>query len=150
MQDWIKPIGNHLFHCSAKCDGDPEKLIQMWQSLMEHITGKHSFARKFPRYKKCTNMKYTRAQNIKKKWIPKLTPAYEAINSVVNKKAYLTDMVHLTNAHHTGNLEVFRSLVNSYAPKRKELELNVQDARVKLAILDHNTNVGKQQAVMER
>lgn len=55
-------------------------------------------------------------------------------------------MAHLTNPLHTGSLEVFHSLINSYAPKRQEFELNVQDARVKLAILDHNNNVGKQQA----
>ena len=57
-------------------------------------------------------------------------------------------MVHLTKPYHTGSLEVFHSLINSYAPKRQAFELNVMSARIKLAILDHNNNVGRKQAVV--
>ena len=38
LQDWINPIGNHLFWCSEKCNGDSEQLIQMWKSLLHHVT----------------------------------------------------------------------------------------------------------------
>lgn len=60
----------------------------------------------------------------------------------------LKDMEHLVNPYHTGSLEVFHSLINSYASKRNQFELNVMDSRVKVAILDHNCNVHRQQATV--
>ena len=82
----------------------------------------------------------------RKKWLTKDSPAYNNLEKVVLDKRNLKDMEQLTNPLHTGSLEVFHSLINCYAPKRLGFELNVQDARVKLAIINHNNNVGKEQA----
>ena len=60
------------------------------------------------------------------------------------------DMGQLVNPLHTGSLEVFHSLINSYASKRNHFELNVMDARIKLAILDHNCNISRKQATVQR
>ena len=49
-------------------------------------------------------------------------------------------MPKLANSYHTGSIEVFNSLVNMYTNKRKGFELNVMDARVKLAGIDENVN----------
>ena len=43
LKDWIKPVGNHLFWCSENCGGDPDKLIEMWKSLLHHVTNRHNF-----------------------------------------------------------------------------------------------------------
>ena len=86
----------------------------------------------------------------KKKWIKKNSPAYNVIEKVVLDKKNLNDMDHLANTYHTGSLEVFHSLLNSYASKRQEFELNVMVARVKLAILDHNDNVYRKQATISK
>ena len=107
-----------------------------------HISGIDSFKKKFPKYPKCAHKRLTKVQARKKEMVVKGTPAYEAITKVIPNKKYLEDMKLLANANHTGNLEVFHSLINTYAPKRQEFELNVQNARVQLAIIDHNENVG--------
>ncbi len=150
LKEWIKPIGNHLFWCSENCDGDQEKLVQMWQSLLHHITNKHKFGKVFSKYKSCAHRKYTSSESRKKKWIKRDSPAYYALEKIINNKRYLKDIPHLANPLHTGSLEVFHSLINSYAPKRQEFELNVQNARVRLAILDHNNNVNKKQATLQK
>ena len=118
----------------------------MWKSLLHHIVDKHKFGKTYPKYKRCSHKVYTRNEARKKKWLTKDSPAYNNLEKVVLDKRNLKDMEQLTNPLHTGSLEVFHSLINCYAPKRLGFELNVQDARIKLAIIDHNNNVGKEQA----
>ena len=148
LQDWIKPIGNHLFWCANNCDGDPEQLIQMWKSLLNHVTNKHKFSNQFPKYPKCQHREFTSEEARKKKWIEKDSPAYQALDDVITNPRDLKDMEHLADPYHTGEIEVFHSLITCYAPKRQEFELNVMDARVKLAILDHNNNVKRKQSTI--
>ena len=145
LQDWIKPVGNHLFWCANNCDGDPEKLIQMWKSLLNHVTNKHKFSSQFPKYPECQHRKFTPDETRKKKWIEKDSSAYQALEDIITNPRDLKDMEHMAEPFHTGDIEVFHSLLTCYAPKRQEFELNVMDARVKLAILDHNNNVGRKQ-----
>ena len=78
------------------------------------------------------------------------TEVYAEIEKVVMDKTNLKDMEQLKDPYHTGSLEVFHSLLNSYVSKRKEFELNVMDARVKLAVLDHNSNVDRKQATIRK
>jgi len=150
LEGWIKPVGNHLFWCSENCEGDPVKLIQMWLSLLHHVTNRHKFSKKYPNYPKCAHKRYTKEESLKKKWIVKDSPAYVALEKVICNKTNLKEMHHLTNPYHTGSVESFNSLINMYAPKRQEFSLNVMDARVKLAVLDHNCNVGRKQSVIKR
>ena len=69
ISDWIEPIGNHLFWFCSNCDTDGETLVQMWKSLLLHITNKHEFATHFPKYSKCNYKQYSKEQSLKKKWI---------------------------------------------------------------------------------
>lgn len=148
IQEWIRQIGNHLFWCAENCKGDAETLKQMWKSLLHHVTNRHRFKRVYPKYPKCCHKSLKRKETAQKKWIVKDSVAYDALENVVTESKTLNDMDHLVNPLHTGSIEVFHSLVNSYAPKRLEFELNVMDARVKVAVIDHNSNVGRQQAVI--
>ena len=150
VQEWIKPIGNHLFWCAENCNGDAETLRQMWKSVLNHITNKHTFKTQHPKYPKCQHKPLPKEKSKRKKWIKKFTPAYNVIEKVILDSKNLKDMEHLTKPYHTGSLEVFHSLINSYATKRQEFELNVMDARVKLAVIDHNNNVYRQQATVKK
>ena len=148
LKEWIKPLANHLFWCADNSEDDPEKLRQMWQSVLFHIRNKHTFKTVHPKYPNCSHDPYSKSKARRTKWLEKDSPAYLALEKVVNDTRNLKDMEHLTKPYHTGSLEVFHSLINSYASKRQEFELNVMDARVKLAVLDHNNNVGRKQAVI--
>ena len=92
----------------------------------------------------------SKAKSQRKKWVKKFCPAYNAMEKVILDSKNLNDMDHLTKPYHTGSLEVYHSLINSYASKRQEFDINVMDARVKLAILDHNHNVNRAQATITK
>ena len=89
--------------------------------------------------------RFTPDETRKKKWIENDSPAYQALEDIITTPRDLKDMEHMAEPFHTGDIEVFHSLLKCYAPKLQEFELNVMDARVKLAILDHNNNVGRKQ-----
>ena len=59
-------------------------------------------------------------------------------------------MVHLVEPCHTGSLEVFHSLINVYATKSQEFGFNTMNARVEIAVFDHNNNVGRKQDVIKK
>ncbi len=60
-------------------------------------------------------------------------------------KRLVSDIEKLTRAVHTGNLESYHSLINKYCPKRQHFSFNGMLIRTKLAILDLNNNLGRQQ-----
>lgn len=150
LGDWIKPVGNHLFFAAQSCNGDSEMLIDIWKSLLLHVTNRHKFKKSYPKYPSCKHKKYTKKENQKKKWIKKDSAAYYQLEKVILDKRNLADMPKLANSFHTGNIEVFNSVVNMYASKRKEFDLNVMDARIKLAAIDFNTNVNRKQALVTK
>ena len=120
----------------------------MWKYVLEHITNRHTFKKEFPKYPKCAHAKFSKKVSREKKWIEKYSPAYNNIEKVVLDKKTLEDLVQLAEPYHTGSVEVFHSLLNSYAPKRQVFELNVMNARIQLAILDHNNNINRKQSVI--
>jgi hypothetical protein len=58
-------------------------------------------------------------------------------------------MEKLTEFRHTGELEVFHSLMLKYLPKRKHFSYRSMLARTQLAALDHNHNFNRVQAVVK-
>ena len=117
LGEWIKPVANHLFWCAENCDGDAEKLSEMWISVLHHVTNRHKFSKPFNKYRMCAHKKYTQAEASKKKWMKKDSPPYNALEKVVLHKRILADLPHLARPYHTGSVEVFNSVVNMYAPK---------------------------------
>ena len=49
----------------------------------------------------------------------------------------------LSHGQHTGALENLHSLILAYAPKRLDFDPPGYQARVKLAIIEHNSNTGR-------
>ena len=83
IQEWIKPIGNHLFWCTENCGEDPEKLKQMWKSLLHHICNKHKFTKTYPKYSACLHKTFSKEKVRKTKWIKKYSPTYNVIEKVI-------------------------------------------------------------------
>ena len=146
----IKAIGNQLFWRCNNCDGDAETLVQMWKSLLFHITSEHEFATHFPKYPKCNHKQYSKEQSLKKKWMDKKSVADDCIEKIILDPKILKDMVHLVEPYHTGSREVFHFLINAYATNSQELDFNTMNTRVGIAVLDHNNNVGRKQDVIEK
>ena len=91
-----------------------------------------------------------RKQTLKKEWIDKKSvAAYDCIEKIILDPKILKDMVHLVEPYHNGSLEVFHSLINVYATKSQKFDFNTMNARVEIAVLDHNSNVGRKQDVIK-
>ena len=82
LEDWIKSIGNHLFWCAENCNGDPELLIRMWQSVLHHISDNHTL---HPKYPKCKHRTYTKEERHRKKWIEKDSMACNYLENIINQ-----------------------------------------------------------------
>ena len=80
-----------------------------------------------------------------KKWLRSGSIVHRTLINVVKDKTLLKDIKKLTGYHHTGSLEVFHSLLLKYCPKRQHFSYVGMQARIELAILDHNYNTERKQ-----
>ena len=82
-----------------------------------------------------------------KKWLTSNSPAHNALKEVVFNKTLLKDIRNLNEFCHTGNLEVYHSLMTKYCPKRHEFDTVQMAARTALVVLEPNDNTGQEQNV---
>lgn len=145
LSPWSQSISNHLWWCAANCGGDANKLTEMWISIIHHVVNVHHFSGEY--FQHCAHPCLSDNEQRRKKWLEPLSPAHNALKEIVMKKTLLTDIRHLSEFCHTGQLEVYHSLITKYCPKRQEFDLTPMTARTALAVLDHNNNVDRQQQV---
>lgn len=145
IEGWIKSINNHMWFCARSCNNDPVILIEMWQSLMYHITNEHVWDSdsNFKTFRKCSHAPLDAEISRLKKWIVKGSPVYMALEKELMNKRLLKDLEHIADFMHTGALEVFHNVVLKYAPKRLHFDYPQMIARLRLAALDHNYNTGR-------
>ena len=146
---WIKCVSNHLWWCSQTCGGSAESLRERWISILNHVVDKHRWENN-KYFHKCGHGSLSRRKEKKTKWLEDGSSAYIAIEEVVLNKKFLKDIEKLTEFHRTGELEVYHSLLLKYAPKRLHFSYKGMVARTQLAVIDHNSNTGRNQATVTR
>ena len=139
LMPWIQAISNHLWWCAATCGGDPDMLREKWVSVLHHIVDR-----------KCGHPAMSRRERKSINWLKAGSPAHVALEEVVTNTKLLNDVGKLTEFHHTGELEQYHSLLLKYAPKKEHFSYNGMVARTQLAIMDHNHNVNREQAVLKK
>ncbi|XP_073714613.1 uncharacterized protein [Misgurnus anguillicaudatus] len=145
LQPWIRSICNHLWYSCATCGGDPNELLVKWKSILYHIVGVHSWIEE-GNTKKCDHNDLNPEQQWRKKWLQKESHAYRTLERLVLDKRLLNDLRQMALFKHTGELEVFHSALLKYCSKSLHFHYTSMVARTQLAVLDHNENVGRQQA----
>lgn len=145
LSPWSQSICNHLWWCASNCNGDEDLLVESWSAIIHHTVNRHEFPGVC--YTKCAHPQLTDDQQRRKKWLIPDSAAHNALKEVVLNKALLKDIRHLNEFCHTGNLEVYHSLMTKYCPKRQEFDSVQMSARTALAVLDHNNNCGREQKV---
>ena len=145
---WIQSISNHLWWSAQSCKGDAQLLVEKWKSILHHISKLHEWDSDpnslFP---KCVHPTLSPEEQSSKKWLKSGSAAHNALRTVVLQDTLLRDIKKLDGFHHTGSLEVFHSLLLKYCPKRQHFSYDGMQARIELAILDHNYNTQRHQAV---
>ncbi len=149
LKPWIQAISNHLWWCAATCGGDPNMLKEKWLSLLYHIVDKHRW-NGCKLFKKCAHPAMSRRERKSIKWLKAGSLTYVALEEIVTNKKLVNDLEKLTEFHHTGELEQYHSVLLKYAPKREHFSYNGMVARTQLAVLDHNSNVHRKQAVIQK
>ena len=145
---WIPAIKTHLWWSSATCSGDKVEMKGKWQSVTYHVTNEHNWGHG-QTFQQCGHVAITSDKNEATKWLEPGSEAHEALNAVVLQDERLKDGVDKLNLFcHTGALENFNGSMLKYCPKRIPFCKEGMIARTKLAALDHNYNVGREQAVV--
>ena len=127
---------------------DADLLEEKWKSVAYHVTNVHSWDTG-EQFHRCEHDDLPPEEARLKKWIKPDSPAHGALLEVILHKNLVRD-IRMTNRFiHTGQAEVYHSLINKYAPKRQEFDLPCMVGRMQLATLDHNMNTNRKQATVK-
>src|SRR5664279_839269 len=140
LMPWIHSINNHLYWCSRTCCGDPQLLKEKWMSCVHHVVNRHHWNGE--RMTQCEHEATDDTDN-DTAWLTMDSDSHKALKTVVLDRRLLKDIDRLTDFCHTGQLEVYHSMLLKYAPKRQHFHYGGILARLQLAALDHNNNVDR-------
>lgn len=146
---WVNSIKNHLWWSAQNCGGNYNLLVEMWTSIVHHVSNVHEW-NSSDLFHKCAHVPLPENVERSKKWLTPGSKPHQALSEIVFNKRLLKDLKHVTESYHTGNLEVFHNVLLKYCPKRLHFSYPVMQARLQLAVLDHNHNEGREQAVVQR
>ena len=148
LSPWIQSISNHLWWCTATCGGNVQLLREKWKSVLNHIVNKHKWSGN-THFHKCdhSHIPSTEAKQIC--WLKPGSPAQLALEEVVLNNKLLKDQAKLTDFCHTGNIEVYHSMMLKYCSKQEHFSYKGMVARTQLAALDNNANTGRGQAEVQ-
>ena len=123
LLEWLPAISNHLWWSASSCNGDVVLLREKWTSILYHIVNRHMWggATKFTQ---CAHRPLSRTEQRKKKWLEAGSTAFAALEAIIEDKTLLKDMAHITGFHHTGNVEVYHSVMTKYCPKREHFDFD--------------------------
>ncbi|XP_039634607.1 uncharacterized protein LOC120544717 [Perca fluviatilis] len=142
---WLKSISNHLYWSCSSSHGDGEECVRRWKSQLQHIVGIHRWEEDGIQ-QTCHHAPLTANEQQRKRWMTVDSQAYRALKSIVLENNILRDLRQMALFKHTGALEVFHSSMLKYTQKRLHFSYDAMLARTQLAVMDHNANVGKEQA----
>ena len=148
---WVQSISNHLWWAAQICNGDAQLLTEKWTSIIHHISNVHEWdGGEGSVFNKCAHPTLPAEEQCSKKWLRSRSLVHTTLKNIVYNKNLLRDIKMLTGFHHTGALEVFHSLLLKYCPKRQHFSYIGMQARIELAILDHNHNTNRKQATTKK
>lgn len=150
LNEWLRSIVNHLYYSTQHCDGDPDRLVELWLSELNHICGNHSWDENttFRQVFQCSheNVDETLAnRDLEKSYLQFGSDAYLALKNIVSAPRLLSALRHCTLSLSTASLENLHSVMLKYTPKRLHFGSLGMNYRTILAYLDHNNNIERDQ-----
>lgn len=143
LTPWIGSVVNHLWWCAATSDGNQLLCQEKWKSIVYHVAGIHQWP-DFQLFSECQHDELTNEQRRNKVWLPIGSPAHNALKEVAWKPKLLKDVCLLADFVQTGSLEVFHgSMAKKYVSKSQHYSYSGMVSRTQLAIIDHNSSVGR-------
>ena len=152
LEMWLRSVLNQLWWSARTSGGDPDFLVEKFTSIVYHACNIHEWPddTDFKYVHKCEHAPLDRRARRKKIWIEVDSDLHAALKKVVTRKRFLQDIRMLSKFLHTGALEVDHAMMLKYVPKRQHFAYPQMTARLELAALDHNANVGREQAKIKK
>ena len=113
--------------------------------MLDHVSNRHKWSGN-SLFHQCCHRRISSSEAKKICWIKPGTPANLALEEVVLNNKFLKDVAKLTDFCHTGQIEVYHSMMLKYCSKREHFSYKGMVARTQLAALDNNANTGCKQA----
>ena len=148
LSPWTKSICNHLWWSCQTCGGDALCLKEKWISVLHHCCNEHTWGDS-EKFTSCAHPPLDPEKIDGTRWLLPGSTSHQALQSIVLNKTLIKALDQMTEANHTGALEVYHSLLLKYCEKRNHFSREGMIARTALAALDNNHNVGRQQATTQ-
>ena len=148
LMAWTQSTSNHLWWCAATCDGNVVLLREKWKSLLHHIVNKHEWTGN-TLFHQCGHRQIPSSEAKNICWLKPGSPAQLALEEVVLNTKLLKDLTKLTDFCHTGEIEVYHSMMLKYCSKQDYFSYKGMVARTQLAALDNNANAERPQALVQ-
>lgn len=146
LKPWIHAIITHLWWCAKSSQGNATDCVERWKSIVYHTVNIHHWDG-CQHFHQCAHPPIPRETERRKEWLKVGSPAHDALKEVVWNKLLLKDIAMLAEFIHTGIIEMYHGLMaKKYCQKVQHYSYDGMRARTQLAILDHNHNVGREQA----
>ena len=143
---WIHAIITHLWWCAKSSQGNATECVERWKSIVYHTAYIHHWDG-CQHFHQCAHPPIPRETQRRKVWLKVGSSANDALKEVAWNKLLLKDIGMLAEFIHTGILEMYHGLMGKkYCQKVQHYSYDGMRARTQLAILDHNHNVGWNQA----
>ncbi|KAK3107625.1 hypothetical protein FSP39_018614 [Pinctada imbricata] len=149
LKMWIQAIINHFWWSVSTCNGNPDLLKEKWISVIHHCVDIHSW-NSCDLFHACAHAPIPPEVSKNKQWLKRLSKCHEQLKVVVLDKFLLRSLEKLTLFCHTGELEVYHSMMLKYCPKKQHFSYEGMVARTQLAALDHNNGTERDQAVVQK
>uniref|UniRef100_A0A8W8JEL4 Uncharacterized protein n=1 Tax=Magallana gigas TaxID=29159 RepID=A0A8W8JEL4_MAGGI len=133
IRPWIKSSVNHCYLVAASCGEDSELKVQKWSSLIRHVSNQHEH---------CEH----ELLNEERLWLKEGSKAHKLFREVVESRYLTRDVGKLSPLHQTYGLEMYHSVVNSFAPKNTHFFYPAIMARLCVSALHFNENGQRHQA----
>lgn len=148
LSGWVSLVKNHLWWALSTCQNNPTLLKEKWLSVSYHSANVHEWTGN-TLYHRCSHPLITGEEERVYEWLTPGSAALYHLNSIVQDPRLLKYLEHLSGFYHTGEVEVFHSMVLKYRSKRF-FYLDAMVARTQLAAMDHNTNISRLQAEISK
>lgn len=142
---WVRSICNHLWWSCETCEGNKDLLKDKWLSVLHHTANLHTWGGSHL-FSECAHPPLQVDREERTKWLTPGGHTHQVLTKLVMDKPLVKALAQMTAFCHTGNLEVYHSVLLKYCEKRQHYSYEGMIARTQLAALDNNHNLGRAQA----
>ena len=143
LKKWIKSIVNHFWWCCSSSNGDLRELKEKWLSILFHICGAHKFQNN-KKFKRCSH------GSVEREWLEADSSSFKALKKIISLTRFTNDLKYFVDFSHTGNLEVFHSVLLKYCPKRIQFGRHGMICCTQLAVLHFNDAIQCEQGTTKK